>query len=169
MNILTNLSLSVSLCVSLFPTSPQKWEYVPLGPFLGKNLGTSISPWVVPMDALMPFALPNPDQVSASLKVPYSGGFSRGVYFANFMNWKFPRRLHLLSCYARYVHGCGFLLNLRKIIPWIAAISKFASSCAHVWRVEEWSNHPFWRNVYWLYMYLFKTFLLTTLTNRAKI
>ncbi|KAB7496487.1 Fumarylacetoacetase [Armadillidium nasatum] len=37
----------------------QKWEYVPLGPFLGKNLGTSISPWVVTMEALMPFAVDN--------------------------------------------------------------------------------------------------------------
>ncbi|TMS12814.1 Fumarylacetoacetase [Larimichthys crocea] len=37
----------------------QAWEYVPLGPFLGKNFGTSISPWVVPMEALLPFAVPN--------------------------------------------------------------------------------------------------------------
>ena len=40
----------------------QKWEYVPLGPFLAKNLGTSISPWVVTMEALKPFAVPNYDQ-----------------------------------------------------------------------------------------------------------
>ncbi|XP_058257079.1 fumarylacetoacetase isoform X2 [Hemibagrus wyckioides] len=37
----------------------QAWEYVPLGPFLGKNFGTTISPWVVPMEALMPFVEPN--------------------------------------------------------------------------------------------------------------
>ena len=42
----------------------QKWEYVPLGPFLAKNLGTTISPWVVPMEALMPFAVENYAQVS---------------------------------------------------------------------------------------------------------
>jgi fumarylacetoacetase len=30
----------------------QAWEYVPLGPFLGKSFGTSISPWIVPLDAL---------------------------------------------------------------------------------------------------------------------
>ena len=30
----------------------QKWEYVPLGPFLGKNFGSSISPWVVTLEAL---------------------------------------------------------------------------------------------------------------------
>jgi hypothetical protein len=40
----------------------QQWEYVPPGPFLGKSFGTTISPWVVPMDALMPFAVPNPEQ-----------------------------------------------------------------------------------------------------------
>jgi len=33
----------------------QGWEYIPLGPFNGKNLGTTISPWVVPLDALEPF------------------------------------------------------------------------------------------------------------------
>ncbi|XP_023325158.1 fumarylacetoacetase [Eurytemora carolleeae] len=37
----------------------QKWEYVPLGPFLAKNLGTSISPWVVSMEALKPFSVEN--------------------------------------------------------------------------------------------------------------
>ncbi|XP_069322631.1 fumarylacetoacetase isoform X1 [Eulemur rufifrons] len=42
----------------------QKWEYVPLGPFLGKSFGTTISPWVVPMDALLPFAVPGPEQPS---------------------------------------------------------------------------------------------------------
>lgn len=36
----------------------QMWEYVPLGPFNAKNFGTSISPWVVLMDALEPFRTP---------------------------------------------------------------------------------------------------------------
>jgi fumarylacetoacetase len=40
----------------------QKWEYQPLGPFLGKNFGTSISPWVVTLDALEPFRVPGPVQ-----------------------------------------------------------------------------------------------------------
>lgn len=35
----------------------QAWEYVPLGPFLGKNFGSSISPWVVPLAALEPFLI----------------------------------------------------------------------------------------------------------------
>ncbi|XP_063625768.1 fumarylacetoacetase [Cydia splendana] len=37
----------------------QKWEYVPLGPFTSKNLGTSISPWIVTVDALRPFICDN--------------------------------------------------------------------------------------------------------------
>src|SRR5207237_172957 len=40
----------------------QKWEYVPLGPFLAKNFGTSISPWVVTLEALEPFRVGGPVQ-----------------------------------------------------------------------------------------------------------
>ena len=40
----------------------QKWEYVPLGPFLAKNFATSISPWIVTMDALEPFRCAGPAQ-----------------------------------------------------------------------------------------------------------
>jgi fumarylacetoacetase len=40
----------------------QAWEYVPLGPFLAKNFATSISPWVVPMEALEPFRIAGPTQ-----------------------------------------------------------------------------------------------------------
>jgi len=36
----------------------QKWEYVPLGPFLGKSFGSSVSPWVVTIEALTPFQVP---------------------------------------------------------------------------------------------------------------
>ncbi len=36
----------------------QSWEYQPLGPFLAKNFGTSISPWIVTLDALEPFRSP---------------------------------------------------------------------------------------------------------------
>lgn len=40
----------------------QKWEYVPLGPFLAKNFGSSMSPWIVTMEALEPFRIPGPKQ-----------------------------------------------------------------------------------------------------------
>ncbi|KAK4336957.1 hypothetical protein RND71_043529 [Anisodus tanguticus] len=41
----------------------QKWEYVPLGPFLSKNFGTTISPWIVTMEALKPFKTKNVEQI----------------------------------------------------------------------------------------------------------
>jgi len=40
----------------------QKWEYVPLGPFLGKNFASTVSPWVITLDALEPFRVPGPKQ-----------------------------------------------------------------------------------------------------------
>jgi fumarylacetoacetase len=36
----------------------QSWEYQPLGPFLAKNFATTISPWIVPLDALAPYRVP---------------------------------------------------------------------------------------------------------------
>lgn len=47
----------------------QKWEYVPLGPFLGKNFASSISPWIVTLEALEPFRVQGPEQTPAVL--PY--------------------------------------------------------------------------------------------------
>jgi len=40
----------------------QAWEYVPLGPFLGKSFASTISPWIVTLDALEPFRVENPKQ-----------------------------------------------------------------------------------------------------------
>lgn len=40
----------------------QSWEYVPLGPFLGKNFGSSVSPWIVTLEALEPFRVASPKQ-----------------------------------------------------------------------------------------------------------
>ena len=47
----------------------QAWEYVPLGPFLGKNFGSTISPWIVTMEALEPFRCESVTQEPAVL--PY--------------------------------------------------------------------------------------------------
>lgn len=41
----------------------QKWEYVPLGPFLGKSFASTIAPWIVTLDALEPFRTGGYDQV----------------------------------------------------------------------------------------------------------
>jgi fumarylacetoacetase len=47
----------------------QRWEYQPLGPFLGKNFATAISPWIVPMEALEQFTVAAPEQTQEVL--PY--------------------------------------------------------------------------------------------------
>ncbi|KAJ3066299.1 hypothetical protein HDU98_010394 [Podochytrium sp. JEL0797] len=55
----------------------QAFEYVPLGPFLGKNFGTTISPWIVTMDALEPFRVAQPvqDRIPANdLRSPSKDG-----------------------------------------------------------------------------------------------
>ncbi len=56
----------------------QSWEYVPLGPFLGKNFATSISPWVVTMEALGPFRTAAPPQEPPPL--PYLRDDPRTTY-----------------------------------------------------------------------------------------
>ncbi|MCG8689271.1 MAG: fumarylacetoacetase [Desulfobacterales bacterium] len=47
----------------------QKWEYQPLGPFNAKNFATSISPWIVPLEALEPFRCRGPEQ--SPVPLPY--------------------------------------------------------------------------------------------------
>ena len=63
----------------------QKWEYVPLGPFLAKNFATSISPWVVPLSALEPFRIPGPIQNPEPLPYLKSPG-----------NWAYDIHLEVL-------------------------------------------------------------------------
>jgi len=52
----------------------QKWEYVPLGPFLGKNFGSVITPWIVTLDAMEPFRVDGPKQYPAVLPYLKSSG-----------------------------------------------------------------------------------------------
>lgn len=47
----------------------QRWEYIPLGPFLAKNFFSSVSPWVVTIEALNPFRIPAEKQIPEVL--PY--------------------------------------------------------------------------------------------------
>jgi fumarylacetoacetase len=85
----------------------QRWEYQPLGPFLGKSFATSVSGWVVPLAALEPFLVPAPPQepqplpylrtagdwaLDARLEVELNGEAissvnARGLY------WTFPQQL----------------------------------------------------------------------------
>ena len=62
------------LCNDWSARDIQKWEYVPLGPFLGKSFATSISPWVIPLEALDPFRVDGPIQDPTPLPyLQYSG------------------------------------------------------------------------------------------------
>lgn len=52
----------------------QRWEYVPLGPFLGKNFASSISPWIVPLEALKPFRVKGPKQTPPPMEYLKTSG-----------------------------------------------------------------------------------------------
>ena len=65
----------------------QKWEYQPLGPFLAKNFATTISPWVVTLDALEPFRCAGPGQEPQPL--PYLQG-SDGAFDIALEVWLAP-------------------------------------------------------------------------------
>lgn len=56
----------------------QAWEYVPLGPFLGKSFASTISPWIVTLDALEPFRVKSPKQEFEPL--PYLQGDENGSF-----------------------------------------------------------------------------------------
>ena len=49
----------------------QAWEYQPLGPFLAKNFATTISPWIITLEALAPFRVPLVRPASAAAPLPY--------------------------------------------------------------------------------------------------
>jgi fumarylacetoacetase len=59
----------------------QQWEYVPLGPFNSKTFATTISPWVVTLDALAPFRMAGPVQEPAPLPYLRQSG-ARGIDIA---------------------------------------------------------------------------------------
>ena len=66
----------------------QKWEYVPLGPFLGKSFASSVSPWIVTLDALQPFKVKSPEQDVEVL--PYLQGSKEGSYDIQLEAWLTP-------------------------------------------------------------------------------
>ena len=66
----------------------QKWEYVPLGPFASKNWATSVSPWVVTLEALDPFKIPAPIQDPPALPylTPSQGRYNYDIEFEVVLN-----------------------------------------------------------------------------------
>ena len=104
------------------PRDIQKWEYVPLGPFLGKNFASSISPWIVTLEALEPFRVAGPKQepavlpyltyegaknydIQLSVSITPKGGEEQVVCESNFkyMYWNMAQQLAHHT-----VNGCNF-------------------------------------------------------------
>jgi fumarylacetoacetase len=90
----------------------QAWEYVPLGPFLGKNFNSTISPWVVTLEALEPFRKKGPAQnppvlpylqgkedstfdIELQVDLIASGGVSKTLCNSNFsfLYWSMAQQL----------------------------------------------------------------------------
>jgi fumarylacetoacetase len=90
----------------------QKWEYVPLGPFLAKNFASTISPWVVTLEAIEPFRVAGPGQspevlpylaadgkknydIHLSVEIIDADGASKPVSASNFkyMYWNMCQQL----------------------------------------------------------------------------
>ena len=90
----------------------QKWEYVPLGPFLAKNFGSTLSPWIVTLEALEPFRVESPKQepevlpylqfngaknydINLQVDIVTSGGAEKTVSHSNFkyMYWNMCQQL----------------------------------------------------------------------------
>eukprot|EP01126_Amoeba_proteus_P046317 TRINITY_DN5234_c0_g1_i4.p1 TRINITY_DN5234_c0_g1~~TRINITY_DN5234_c0_g1_i4.p1 ORF type:complete len:221 (+),score=55.91 TRINITY_DN5234_c0_g1_i4:650-1312(+) len=65
----------------------QAWEYEPLGPFNGKNLGTTISPWIVTLEALEPFRVHSPQQEPAPLVYLKDAPENKSTYDINLEVW----------------------------------------------------------------------------------
>jgi fumarylacetoacetase len=63
----------------------QRWEYQPLGPFLGKSFATSISPWIVTLEALEPFRCSGPKQDPKPLN--YLQGIENRTFNINLEVW----------------------------------------------------------------------------------
>jgi fumarylacetoacetase len=66
----------------------QAWEYQPLGPFLSKSFATSISPWVVTLEALEPFRrVPEPRPASDPEPLPYLRGSENDAFAITLEMW----------------------------------------------------------------------------------
>ena len=81
----------------------QKWEYVPLGPFLGKSFGSVISPWVITLEALEPFRVKGPVQDVPVL--PYLQSQSAGSFDIHLEVFIRPKnRPEQLVCRSNFKH-----------------------------------------------------------------
>jgi fumarylacetoacetase len=83
----------------------QQWEYVPLGPFLGKNFASTISPWIVTMDALEPFRTKGPDQDPAVLPyLTFEGEKNFDIYLDVFVQPERSEATTICRSNAKYLY-----------------------------------------------------------------
>lgn len=83
----------------------QRWEYVPLGPFLAKNFASSISPWVVTLDALEPFRTEGPKPEKEQL--PYLQSSGKKTFDINLdvaLQTQKGKETHLASSNFKYLY-----------------------------------------------------------------
>jgi len=90
----------------------QKWEYVPLGPFLGKSFASTMAPWIITLDALEPFRVSGPVQdppvlpyleypgdknydINLNVEIETESGDKKSVCTSNFkyMYWNMSQQL----------------------------------------------------------------------------
>ena len=84
----------------------QAWEYQPLGPFLGKSFATTISPWIVTLDALEPFRVEGPAQDPPPL--PYLAATMAGAFDISLRIELRTRRMRERGLPAQTISRTGF-------------------------------------------------------------
>lgn len=86
----------------------QKWEYVPLGPFTAKNMGTSISPWVVTTFALQPFIVENyPQDPTPFPYLKHNDNFNFDID----LQVDITRNYNFVSYHYNLLHYCNIYVN----------------------------------------------------------
>ncbi|MFT3720214.1 fumarylacetoacetase [Pseudorhodoferax sp.] len=98
----------------------QPWEYQPLGPFLSKNFGSTLAPWVVTMEALAPFRAPFAHPAGDPAPLPYldcPANRSQGGLDVHLEVWLQSARMREAGqAPLRLSHG-----NMREAAYWTAA------------------------------------------------
>ncbi len=83
----------------------QRWEYVPLGPFLSKNFGSVVSPWIVTLDALEPFRVPGPAQDPEVLPyLRFSGSHNFDIQMEVFIQAEGQTEFRVCSSNYKYMY-----------------------------------------------------------------
>ena len=89
----------------------QAWEYQPLGPFLAKNFATTVSPWVVTLEALAPFRAPFTRAAAEPAPLPYLDGAqlrAQGSIDLRLEVWLESARMRSTGMAAQRISGSNF-------------------------------------------------------------